>query len=499
MHHRLLASFLFTALFFLSGAPAPGAEPALRQIRETKDPARAALRVRAGERSLHPIPRFITGKFAEHLWANIYNGMDAQILRNPTFADWPFGTGQTTPDGVTRFHSDDEKIIQELRRQAATRAGWPESELDELVRSRADALACFWTREGPRDAVQPSPDTGPHGNELWGKWQFGWTTAEGYVDRYREFSKAMLAADPTTHLYACGAPVFWGNQWNDTLIAGAAPQLGSITDHPLIGGTVPPSTEPLDVYRDFMAVPEVLEQKWAALRDDMIQAGVKQPRLAVTELQLFARLGRAAGTNAPARLTRENLPGQASITEAIYDILIYHAAIRLSPFVEMVTHSATVNHGGGLRKERERVWANPCHHAQAAFAAFAGATPVAVEIETATERAPMVLPDLKNATREISFSAVDALGALANDGSLLLSVVHRGSSGPVRLGIEFADFKAGGSAAVRTLAAEVPWAANSLETPHAIKPVDSAVALREGKLELDLQPYSIVRIHIPER
>jgi alpha-N-arabinofuranosidase len=68
-----------------------------------------------------------------------------------------------TPDGVTKFHSDDEKIAQELRRQAATRAGWPESELGELVQARTDALGCFWMREGPREAVLPSPDTGPHG------------------------------------------------------------------------------------------------------------------------------------------------------------------------------------------------------------------------------------------------------------------------------------------------------------------------------------------------
>ncbi len=68
---------------------------------EAPAPARAELRVRAGRRSPHAIPRYITGKFAEHLGANIYHGMDAQVLRNPTLADWPFWTGQMTPDGVT--------------------------------------------------------------------------------------------------------------------------------------------------------------------------------------------------------------------------------------------------------------------------------------------------------------------------------------------------------------------------------------------------------------
>lgn len=707
----------------------PGVE--IRQLRETRNPAQATLLVRAAQRSPHVIPKYITGKFCEHLGFNVYNGMDAQILRNPTFADYPFSTGQTTPDGVMKSHCEEDRINQELRR-LATRFGWPEKELEGLVAARADGLACFWTRLGGREAVRVSPDPGPTGgraqrvsvraageglaqwtrlplhrarryefelfarspdittltitlraaeaqgpaasakvaglsrewrrfhgqfevpeqlpadgvyrleitadspgqfviryvllrpadhlkeadpevvrflresqlpllrwpggnfvsgyhwedgvgpieqrptlpnfawggvepnlfgtdefiafcrtvgcepmicvnagsgtpaeaarwieycngpatspmgarraanghpqpynvrhwevgNEIWGRWQFYWTQAAGYVDRYTEFAKAMLAADPSITLYACGAPVFWGKQWNDTLIAGAAPLLGVTTDHPLIGGTVAPSVEPLDVYRDFMAVPEVLEQKWAALRDDMAKGGVKKPRLAVTELQMFAHLGRAADANAPARLKHDNLVNPATLAEGLYDVLIYHAAVRLAPFVEFVTHSATVNHGGGLRKERERVYANPCHYAQAAFAAFAGATPVAVELETTVERAPMVLPELKNAAREASYGAVDALAALASDGSLLLSIVHRGTSGPIRLTVQLQDFRLVGRAEVRTLTGEAPWAVNTLEAPEAVKPVDSTAEIRDGKFALELRPYSVVRVRV---
>src|ERR1043166_569680 len=127
------------------------AEAPIREIQETKDPSRAALRVRVLERAANPIPKYITGKIAEHLGANIYNGMDAQILRNPTFADYPFSTGQMSPDGITRFYSDDQAISRELRRQAS-RWGWPESELDRLVTAHADGLACFWGREGGREA-----------------------------------------------------------------------------------------------------------------------------------------------------------------------------------------------------------------------------------------------------------------------------------------------------------------------------------------------------------
>ena len=693
----------------------------------------STLVVRVADRSAVRIPRFITGKFAEHLGNNIYNGMDAQILRNPTFAAYPFATGQQSPDGIATFHYERDRISQAIRQQAG-RTGWPPGEGDALVESYFDGLAAFWGRVGPRNAVQVSPAVEPQGgraqriqakaagqgvaqwtwlplhrvreyefevllrspevatftvavsagaaeppltkvsltgvstdwhvikgklalpadapadaayrfaltadspgqfvigrvrlwpadhidgfdpdiirflkasklpllrwpggnfvsgyhwedgvgpverrptkpnyawggvepnlfgtdefiafcravgcepmicvnagdgtpeeaarwidycngpadspmgrlraanghpepfhvrhwevgNELWGRWQFHWTTATGNVDRYQRFAKAMLTVDPTIQLYACGAPIFWGKNWNDTLIADLGPALRSITDHPLIGGNVTLTTDPLDVFRDFMAVPGVLEEKWASLRDDLARGGVREPRLAVTELQLFAHLGSRGDISQPARLTRENLPSQGSITEALYDILIYHAAVRLQPFVGLITHSAIVNHGGGLRKERERVYANPCYYAQTAFADFAEATPVAVELTAPTEHAPLVLPELRNVVRERDFKTVDALAALAPNGDLLFSLVNC-STGPLKLAVELKDFAARGPAQVQTLAADKPWSGNTLEQPDAVKPVDSvdsAAEVRDGRLTLDLPAFSVSRVRL---
>jgi alpha-N-arabinofuranosidase len=253
----------------------------------------------------------------------------------------------------------------------------------------------------------------------------------------------------------------------------------------------------MDVYRDFMAVPEVLQLKWADLRDSMQRAGIKEPKLAVTELQLFAHLGRRA-PDAPVKLTRENLPNQGSITEALYDILIYHAGLRLGPFVELVTHSAVVNHGGGLRKERERVWANPCHYAQTMFSAFAESTPVAVEIRAPSESAPMVLPDLKKASKGVSFGSVDALAAITADGTLLVSLVHRGSSGPIEVDIPL-PLPATTEAGLETLTAQTPWEGNSREHMDVIKPVHSRLQAMGGAFRVPLQPFTYAVLSIPAK
>ncbi|MHC4641794.1 MAG: alpha-L-arabinofuranosidase C-terminal domain-containing protein [Planctomycetota bacterium] len=690
---------------------------------------KASLVVHPREKSKYRIPRYITGKFCEHLYFNITNGMDAQILRNPTFSDYPFRTGQMSPDGVATFHFDREEIGRRIR-NGAGRWGWPDSEVEALVKSRNEAVACWWTKLGPVDA---SPDTGPYGgraqrvharaagqgiaqwtwlplhrirkynfevwlrspdlkslavaifgpegkeicarkkvspvssrwekfkgtleipgklgadkaykfalitdeagqfvvdsillypadhinradpdvigflkqsnlpilrwpggnfvssyhwrdgvgaiesrptlpnyawgeqennffgtdefiafcravgcdpmicinagdgtpeeaaqwvqycnggrgtpmgrlraanghpkpfnvkhweigNELWGRWQYHWTTADGYVDRYRQFVKAMLRADPDIKIYACGAPVMWGKNWNDTLIAGAADILSITTDHPLIGGNVGADADPLDVFRDFMAVPEVLEKKWAALQEDMKKAKIKNPRLAVTELQMFARVGQPSSPGASRRLTHRNLVSPSTQAEALYDVLIYHTSVRLAPFVEMVTHSATVNHGGGLRKRRERVYANPCHYAQAMFAAFAEAIPVRTELSCSTQKAPLVLADLKNVTSEWSYKSVDALAAIASDGSLLISIVHKGADKPVDLDLFLKGFGSAKKVEIQTLSADVPWAENTAEDPRAITPVDTVKRIEKGKLSITIKPYTLLRMRIP--
>jgi len=697
---------------------------------DANDVEKAVLVVRAAEKSPYNVPRFITGKFCEHLYFNVTNGMDAQILKNPTFSDYPFSTGQTSPDGVATFYYSREDIGRAIRGDAE-RWGWPASDIEGLVKSRNEAVACWWAKLGD---VEASPDTGvcggraqrlatrapgqglmqwtwlplhrvrkydvqlwvrspdqaaltvaffgpegsmcakqaiqpvtadwrrvdasleipanlpadkvyrftvtadkpgqfvidrvlllpadhvnradpdvirflresrlpilrwpggnfvssyhwrdgvgpieqrptlpnyawgqqennffgtdefvafcravgcepmicvnagggtpaeaaqwveycngdtqtpmgklraahgnlkPYnvkhwelGNELWGQWQYHWTTAEGYVDRYRQFVKAMLAVDPAIQVYACGAPVLWGKRWNDTLIAGTSGLLRATTDHPLIGGQVPADTDPLDVFHDFMAVPEVLERKWAALREDMRNGGVADPRLAITELQMFARVGRSSTSEAPRRLTHETLVNPSTQAEALYDVLIYHAAVRLAPFVAMVTHSATVNHGGGLRKTHERVFACPCHFAQSMFAAFAETTPVKTELTCSTETAPLVLPDLRNATKSWSGKVLDALAARTSDGVLLLSIVHKGTGRPIDLKIELNDFRSAPVAEVRTLSATVPWATNTLEAPAAVSPIPSTKKLDGDKLSLRLAPYSYTLVRISGR
>ncbi len=333
------------------------------------------------------------------------------------------------------------------------------------------------------------------GNEIWGRWQTHWTTASGYAERYHDFVRAMKQVDAKIEIMACGAPVLWGESWNTTLIGKAAEEIQCITDHPLVGGMVSRQDDPMDVYMDFMGVPKILSRRWGKLREEMESAGISDPRLAVTELQMFAHLP-SKKDGEDESLSHANLTNPPSMGEALYDILIYHEAVRLSPFIDIITHSATVNHGGGLRKERERVYSNPCHYAQSLFAMMHGAIPLQTAVDTGVVRMPVVLGDVKSARENEEYGKVDALAALSPSGDLLLSIVNRSKGESMQVLAYLSAIRTEGVATMWILRSEHPWDRNTLEQPAKIVPSEKKGMVREGKLSVELPPFSYTFIRI---
>ncbi|MBE3577941.1 MAG: hypothetical protein IMX00_09675 [Limnochordales bacterium] len=191
------------------------------------------------------------------------------------------------------------------------------------------------------------------GNELYGHWQIGHTDAAGYAERYRAFAAAMLAVDPTIHLIANGDT----EAWNRTVVQGtrgspvgryhisraAVPPIHTLSHHCLYAG-FSDNADPERVYLEHMAFTPAYARLWHELVRPLEEAGLP-PVLAITEQQVFTH--------------RRHLPNNATLTEALWTASIINEAIRSDGLVALITHSALVNHGGGLRKEREIVYAQP--------------------------------------------------------------------------------------------------------------------------------------------
>jgi len=328
------------------------------------------------------------------------------------------------------------------------------------------------------------------GNELYGRWQMGWTTPAGYPDRFVAHAEAMRAADPSIELWGCGA--LNPPEWNRLLAERSAGLMAALTDHPLLGGRVGPGTEPLDVFRDFMAIPTLWGRKYEAVGEMMRAAGVAEPRLAITELQLFAHLETAANDSGP--LTPETLVHPGTLAEALYDTLWFHMAARLAPFICAITHSAVVNHGGGLRKERERVYANPCHHVHALFAHLAGRTPVRVELSCPALASAGVLDGVSAGE---TIPRIDAFAAVGDDGELCVSLVNRGLEPVQHVEVTWEDFAPAGPAELWRLSASAPWEQNTVDAPDRIAPQREQLPCDDGRVIVSLPAFAMVQLRLP--
>jgi len=330
------------------------------------------------------------------------------------------------------------------------------------------------------------------GNEIFGRHQIGWTTPGGNVDRFLRFGRAMRRADPAIRLLACGGLHLGVDaEWNRRLNHETAGTADCQTHHILEGGSVDETVDRHELFHAFMGYPIRIGQDYRLMRERMLEAGIARPRLAITELQLFAQVRRRGRHEAPV-----DIPTPDTISEALYATLILHECIRLGELVEMVTHSATVNHGGGLRKAKERVWANPVHYAHVMGAALAGGIPVAVKLACGTfstgrefGHLPVVdaAPDL------------DALAVEAPDGKgLILMLVHRSAgAGPIELNVDLGGFPAGTEAEVLTLKGATLSDRNTIDEPARVVPRPSSAEVAGGKMTLALPPYSLTRVTIP--
>lgn len=203
------------------------------------------------------------------------------------------------------------------------------------------------------------------GNELYGSWQIGHTTAEGYAQRYLQFRSAMLAVDPSLLLIANG----YDPSWNRTLIRIAGDRVRSLSVHTLQGSHIRGEVDPKEVFLEAMGYTYAYSDLLKELAEPMREAGLP-PKLAITELSIF--------------IFPHHLPNMVNLSEALFYSGIINSVLRSQGLVELVTHSALINHLGGLAKWRGVVYPHPVWLALYLYSTQPGVQPVQTEVEAPT-------------------------------------------------------------------------------------------------------------------
>jgi alpha-N-arabinofuranosidase len=277
----------------------------------------------------------------------------------------------------------------------------------------------------------------------------------------------------------------------------------AVCDHVLAGGPVTADTDPDELFRGFMGFADQLGEEYRDLRDQIRAAGVDDPHLAITELQLFPNyaddLDDEPSLSAAWRSSRGMprslaFPTKKTISEALYHATVVHECVRMGEFPEAITHSAAVNHGGGLRKERESVWTDPCYYGRTVATELAEGCPVAVDVECG-----MISTD-RSFGQIDPVDGVPALDAVAvvDGGELVVSLVHRSSeAGPIDVALDLAQTPAADVAERVELSADTMAAGNTFENPENVAPTVSTVDVADGAASFTVPPYSLTRLAIP--
>jgi len=310
------------------------------------------------------------------------------------------------------------------------------------------------------------------GNELYGYWQIGHCTATQYARRYARFVRAMRTVDPRIEFIANGDTP----EWNAEVVRGSGRRVRSFSTHPLIGGAVPQDETPEAVYQALMGYAALYPALLARLARPMRAAGLT-PRLAITELQVFTH--------------RPHLPNNRTLAEALWTASMLNAAIRSNGLVELVTHSALVNHGGCVLKECEFVWPEPVYFTHRLYGTQAGRVPMAVAYSGPCHWPPRV----RSLPRAGQVADLDAVALASLDGAdVTLLVVNRSLDRAVSTQIVLHDMEAGSTVKVRALGGESFMSGNTFEQPAAIGLQERSVRVQRTGLRYSFPPHSLTEL-----
>jgi alpha-N-arabinofuranosidase len=336
------------------------------------------------------------------------------------------------------------------------------------------------------------------GNELYGPWQITWTTPGGYADRFERFRDAMETVDPSIEVLACGNRL---TDWNDPLFD-QADDLPWLTDHVLLECHADPGTNPEELFNAHTGIATGLGSEYRRVAADWRESGLSDPRIAITELQLFTRFDEDEEYDGERRMNADDLPRNTSITEAVFDASIVAQCIR-DGIVEMITHSGAGNHGAGIQKQREQTWADPSYYGQILGAGLVGGTPIGVDVECGTFATETAFGtdtgewfgELRPVNGEPS---VDAVAVDTPDGhAVAVLLIHQDASvDDIEVTVDGGDLLAGyESVTVHTLTAEEMNHENTYDERNRVTPTETACSVDDdGQITVTLPTYGLVRL-----
>jgi alpha-N-arabinofuranosidase len=305
------------------------------------------------------------------------------------------------------------------------------------------------------------------GNEIWGSWVRGHSSAETYGRNFNRYAEAMRAVDPTIKLIAVGDNDM---NWNRTVLRLAGPAIDYLAIHHYYG-----RSEMKGDALNLMARPLFYERFYkevAKLIAETVPG--KQIRLAINEWGL-------------------DLPGprQYSMESALYGARLMNVFERSGELVEMSAVSDLVNGwpGGIIQASRHQTFGTPTYWVNTLYSNRVGTNRVAVQVESPTF-------DTTLEGRNVPF--LDVVASRSTDGKqLFIKAVNTNQQAALKTTITLKGVEVAPRAEVETVTAERLNVFNSFATPEAVSVKRStASAAQSFTVELPKHSVSVITLAV---
>jgi alpha-L-arabinofuranosidase len=351
------------------------------------------------------------------------------------------------------------------------------------------------TAQGKRRAANGHPEPYPVaawelGNELWGKFQIGWQTPEGYAERYKTFYQAIRDIVPAdTMVFANGADLDTFRQWNGALIAKDGADLSYLTTHFVVGmEDLKDKNQKPDqnaLWGADFAIPVGVGRALEPMREQINASPLTRDRakLAFTEWLFWASEHR--------ELPRWDNLGGAIDAAGWLNMLLQHAE-----FVPVSDMTGLIEFGG-IYKKRGRVYLTPQCWAFSLYSNYAGDVLLSTRV---TSDEYDVGPVLRRLPAIPNVPYLDVVATMDSArGDVTLFVVNRNWKAAQKAAIRISGFQPPTRATVRTLSTQSILDENNEEHPDAVQPVTSTVEISCDTIHYTFPEHSLTVVTLSGR
>jgi alpha-N-arabinofuranosidase len=305
------------------------------------------------------------------------------------------------------------------------------------------------------------------GNEIWGNWVRGHSTAETYANNFNRYAAAMRAIDPSIKLIAVGDNDM---KWNRAVLRMAGERMDYLAIHHYYG-----RNEMAGDALNLMARPLFYERFYGQVADLIRQlAPGRDIRLAINEWGLDLLEGQ-----------------QYSMRSALYGARLMNVFERTNGLVAMSAVSDLVNGwpGGIIQAGRHALFVSPLYHANALYNDHLGVERLAAVIDG---------PVFDSSREGKSVPYLDAVVSRSADTKqIFIKIVNTHPSRPISIKVNVTGAQLNAGAELRTLAADSLDEANSFATPDAIAVKRSAIEAGPGfGVELPKHSVSVITLKV---